>query len=346
MPENTVTAPLAPMEPDDVASSFAYVRTMQAHDIDTAGAVANETGPEMRRLLLDVAARVFIPVIAMDDCDGKPCARTFLAAAARRLLLEVPCRGDGACLAFPPGIARTIIRFTENVLTEDHGDITGVLRRLEAAGMKQAMEAYPARSTTAQPHLQGGGWAGRPTPECRPRRALRVRARRRWRRLRLPRRPQTPCRPGRPPAHRAALCSGRRHRRRAHVLSPLLCCPRKPMTRLTLIQVDRDLGPASPDAVAVVDAYSHHGQVPTSGHAAHCNDGHPEHRKAATVLFDCPTGPAGMGLANRQGLQSRVQAGRSADRQIGRSADRQIGRSAVTISPDVKCVSGRVLLVG
>ncbi|GGU10848.1 hypothetical protein [Streptomyces lateritius] len=112
MPENTVTTPLAPMELDDVAAAFAYIRAMQADDIDTACAIADDTGPELHRLLLDVAARVFIPVTA-----------------------EL-------------GMADTIVRFTENILTEDHGDVAGVLRQLEAAGMKQAMEAHPAHRTT------------------------------------------------------------------------------------------------------------------------------------------------------------------------------------------------------
>ncbi|MFD9396167.1 hypothetical protein ACFWBB_37140 [Streptomyces sp. NPDC060000] len=149
MPKNTVTAPLAPMKPDDVATAFAYIRSMQAGDIDTAGAVANDTGPEIRRLLRNVAARIFVPITAVDDHDGEPCAHSFLAAALGRLLLDVLCHGDGACLAFPPGIAQTIIRFTEIILTEDHGDVADVLRQLEAAGMKPAMEAHPARRTTA-----------------------------------------------------------------------------------------------------------------------------------------------------------------------------------------------------
>ncbi|MET9774552.1 hypothetical protein ABZ023_09780 [Streptomyces sp. NPDC006367] len=142
MPENTVATPLAPMEPDDVADAFAYIRALQADDIDTACAVADDTGPELRRLLLDVAARIFIPVTAVDDCDGEPCAHSFLAAALGRLLLEVLCHADGACLAFPPGIAQTIVRFTENILTEEHSDVADALRQLEAAGMKQAMEAH------------------------------------------------------------------------------------------------------------------------------------------------------------------------------------------------------------
>ncbi|MFB6482370.1 hypothetical protein ACFCXF_33960 [Streptomyces virginiae] len=36
-----------------------------------------------------------------------------------------------------------------NILTEDHGDVADVLHQLEAAGMKQAMEAHQAQRTTA-----------------------------------------------------------------------------------------------------------------------------------------------------------------------------------------------------
>ncbi|MGW4103092.1 hypothetical protein [Streptomyces sp. NPDC004976] len=36
MPENTVTTPLAQMEPEDVADAFDYIRALQARDIDTA----------------------------------------------------------------------------------------------------------------------------------------------------------------------------------------------------------------------------------------------------------------------------------------------------------------------
>lgn len=147
MPENTVTVQLAPMELDDVVDAFAYIRALQAGDIDTACAVADATGPELHRLLLDVAARVFIPVTAADDHDGEPCAHSFLAAALGRLLLELLCHGE--CLASAPGIAATITRFTENILTDEHGDVADVLRQLEAAGMKQAVEAHPAHRTTA-----------------------------------------------------------------------------------------------------------------------------------------------------------------------------------------------------
>ncbi|MCD9899187.1 hypothetical protein LUR56_01640 [Streptomyces sp. MT29] len=146
MPENTVTTPLAPMELEDVVDAFAYIRALHADDIDTACAVADDTGPELHRLLLDVAARVIIPLTAADDRDGAPCAHSFLAAALGQLLLELLCHGE--CLANAPGIAATIVRFTENILTGDQGDVADVLHQLEAAGMEQAMEARPAHPTT------------------------------------------------------------------------------------------------------------------------------------------------------------------------------------------------------
>ncbi|MER5501900.1 hypothetical protein ABT096_32500 [Streptomyces sp. NPDC002561] len=146
MPE-TITMPLAPMEPNDVADAFAYIRARLVGDTDIATAVADDAGPEqLHRLLVDVAARVFIPVTAVDDHDEEPCAHSFLAAALGRLLLELLCHG--VCLNSLPGAADTITRFTDNILTED-GDVASVLRQLEAAGMRQAMEAHPAHRTTA-----------------------------------------------------------------------------------------------------------------------------------------------------------------------------------------------------
>ncbi|MFE2943434.1 hypothetical protein ACFXKG_30925 [Streptomyces sp. NPDC059255] len=153
MLENTVTAPLAPMEPEDVVDAFAYIRALEADDIDTACAVAEDNdGASLHRMLLEVAARVIIPVTAVDeDCDGAPCAHSFLAAALGRLLLEV-LSVDRVCPVSPVGIAQYVIRFAEDVLTEEPGDVAGVLRQLEAAGMEQAMEAHP---TPAVAHSVG-----------------------------------------------------------------------------------------------------------------------------------------------------------------------------------------------
>ncbi|WP_369198739.1 hypothetical protein [Streptomyces djakartensis] len=77
MPESTVTAWLAQMEPDD-AAALAYIRAMQANDIDTAGAVANDTGPEMRRLccaLTPCCAPAWGQgrLLRRRACGGRPC---------------------------------------------------------------------------------------------------------------------------------------------------------------------------------------------------------------------------------------------------------------------------------
>jgi hypothetical protein len=101
MPENTVTVSLAPMESEDIVSAFAYIRALQARDVDTACVVIEDTGMRMRRLLLDVAARVIIPITALDDRDRELCAHSFVAAALGRLPLEVLCIDDDVCPAMP-----------------------------------------------------------------------------------------------------------------------------------------------------------------------------------------------------------------------------------------------------
>jgi hypothetical protein len=42
------------------------------------------------------------------------------------------------------GIARAVIAFTEQILAEDQEDVADILRRLEAVGVGQALDAHPA----------------------------------------------------------------------------------------------------------------------------------------------------------------------------------------------------------
>ncbi|MFE2038608.1 hypothetical protein ACFXBB_36380 [Streptomyces scopuliridis] len=42
------------------------------------------------------------------------------------------------------GIARAVIDFAVQILTEDHEDVAYVLRQLEAVGVGQALDAHPA----------------------------------------------------------------------------------------------------------------------------------------------------------------------------------------------------------
>ncbi|MCW5253620.1 hypothetical protein [Streptomyces sp. SHP 1-2] len=82
---------------------------------------------------------------------GEPCAHSFLAAALGQLLLDTLNHADGACPTFSPGIAQTIVRFTETILTHDHGDVADVLRQLEARDAAGAGSA-PHHRVAAPPH--------------------------------------------------------------------------------------------------------------------------------------------------------------------------------------------------
>ncbi|WSP67978.1 hypothetical protein OG466_40605 (plasmid) [Streptomyces sp. NBC_01240] len=137
MPKTTAVTPLAPMDPNDVVSAFAYIRAVQAHDVETACAVVEEIGPEIRQLLLDVAERIIIPITAVDDRDRDLSGESFVVEALGRMILDILRVDDDVCPAMPPGIAHAIIRFTE-----DRQDVADVLQRLEAAGVEQAVRAY------------------------------------------------------------------------------------------------------------------------------------------------------------------------------------------------------------
>jgi hypothetical protein len=64
------------------------------------------------------------------------------------------------------GIARSVIDFAAQVLTEDHEDVVDTLRQLEAVGVGQALDAHP---TPAGSHpVRGGHRAG--APDARQRR--------------------------------------------------------------------------------------------------------------------------------------------------------------------------------
>lgn len=48
------------------------------------------------------------------------------------------------CPASSTGIARAIIRFTAEILTEDHQDVADVLEHLGTVAVNQALDACPA----------------------------------------------------------------------------------------------------------------------------------------------------------------------------------------------------------
>ena len=120
MPKTTTT-PLAPMDPDDAFSAFRYLLAVQARDIDVACEVA-ATEPRLTSLLADVAERVITPVTALPGPDREPCEDSFALEALGRILLGI-LRAEDVCPVSPPDIAQAIIRFAEEILTEDHQDV-------------------------------------------------------------------------------------------------------------------------------------------------------------------------------------------------------------------------------
>ncbi|MCX4792110.1 MULTISPECIES: hypothetical protein [unclassified Streptomyces] len=155
MPETTATEILTPMHPDDVFSAFAYIRAVQARDIDTASMVVKELGTELHWLLLDIAERVIVPVTALDDQNEELRADPFALEALGRILLEVLRDGDALCPTVGTAIARTVIRFAEKILTEEGQDVADVLAQLQAAGVEQAMQVMRAYGAPVGTHPAG-----------------------------------------------------------------------------------------------------------------------------------------------------------------------------------------------
>ncbi|MEU5646636.1 hypothetical protein [Streptomyces milbemycinicus] len=94
---------------------------------------------------LEYAERIVVPVTALPGPDaGEPCEDTFALEALGRVLvtsLRIWARsGPNA----PEGIARAVIDFAAQFLTEDHEDAADILRQLEAVGVGQALDAHPA----------------------------------------------------------------------------------------------------------------------------------------------------------------------------------------------------------
>ncbi|MEV7817112.1 hypothetical protein AB0P05_41595 [Streptomyces flaveolus] len=117
------TTPLAPMTPHEAISAFSYLRAVQADDADAARALAGAE-PRMPELLVDAATRIVVPVTALPGPD---------------LRIWAQAGPDTA-----EGIARAVIDFAQQFLTEDHEDVADTLRQLEAVGVGQALEAHPA----------------------------------------------------------------------------------------------------------------------------------------------------------------------------------------------------------
>ncbi|MET9450835.1 hypothetical protein [Streptomyces cinerochromogenes] len=138
------TAPLAPMTLHAAISAFNYLRAVQADDIEAAREFA-DAEPQMPELLVDAATRIVVPVTALPGPEaGKPSEDTFALTALGRVFMTSLQIWAQAGPDTAEGIARTVIDFAQQFLTEDHEDVADTLRRLEAVGVGQALDTHPA----------------------------------------------------------------------------------------------------------------------------------------------------------------------------------------------------------
>lgn len=133
--------------PDDPAaaiSAFSYLRAVQADDLEAAREFASGE-PRMPELLVDVVERIVVPVTALPGPEaGEPCADTFALEALGRVFVTSLRTWAQAGPDTAVGIARAVIDFALQFLTEDHEDVVDTLRQLEAVGVGQALDAHPA----------------------------------------------------------------------------------------------------------------------------------------------------------------------------------------------------------
>lgn len=138
------TTPLAPMTPHAAISAFNCLRAVQGDDVDAAREFAGAE-PRMPELLVDVATRIVVPVTALPGPEaGEPCEDTFALEALGRVFVTSLRVWAQAGPDTAEGIARAVIDFAAQFLTEDHEDVADTLRQLEAVGVGQALDAHPA----------------------------------------------------------------------------------------------------------------------------------------------------------------------------------------------------------
>ncbi|MEU9455038.1 hypothetical protein [Streptomyces sp. NPDC048277] len=132
------------MTPDAAISAFSYLRAVQADDAEAAREFASGE-PRMPELLVDVVERIVVPVTTLPGSEaGEPCADTFALEALGRVFVTSLRTWAQAGPDTAEGIARSVVDFALQFLTEDHEDVADTLRQLEAVGVGQALDAHPA----------------------------------------------------------------------------------------------------------------------------------------------------------------------------------------------------------
>ncbi|MEU0060094.1 hypothetical protein [Streptomyces sp. NPDC006334] len=135
---------------------------VQADDVEASREFADGE-PRMPELLVDVVERIVVPVTALPGPEaGEPCADTFALEALGRVFVTSLRTWAQAGPDTAEGIARSVIDFALQFLTEDHEDVVeadggsrgnpgpagygsaDTLRQLEAVAVGQALDAHPA----------------------------------------------------------------------------------------------------------------------------------------------------------------------------------------------------------
>ncbi|WP_326621881.1 hypothetical protein OHA57_39950 (plasmid) [Streptomyces anulatus] len=117
--------PRTPLTPEQVERGFDYLLALQTGG-GSAVAGQVEADPELAFVLLRLAEDIIWPVTAVDEETTDPCADSFALDEVGCVLLSALrdwARDSHTTAA--PGIARSIIRFVENVVPDpDHHGYT------------------------------------------------------------------------------------------------------------------------------------------------------------------------------------------------------------------------------
>ncbi|QCD60336.1 hypothetical protein [Streptomyces hawaiiensis] len=122
--------PRTPLTPEQVEQGFDYLQALQ---MGGGAAVTGraEADPELAFVMLRLAEDIVWPVTAVDG-EADPCADSFALDEVGCVLLSAlrDWARDSPTTAVP-GIARTIIRFTVNVIPDpDHADTADTLEAM------------------------------------------------------------------------------------------------------------------------------------------------------------------------------------------------------------------------